>query len=1065
MYLATTHARRSPLARAVLVVFVGAVGLAVVPDLAPAPALAAEVVPGEIIVADHSAAGGTGALLRITLSSAAQSTVSTGGFFDAPFGVTADRAGNLLVADPSAFNGNGGVIKVHPTTGDQSAVTSERSFINPTGLVVDANGDILVVDADALGGLGAVIRVDPRTNVQTTVSPASTAGYFGNPSGIALEADGKILVVDPDALNGDGAVLRVDPQSGQQTVVAFGGTFGNPSGIAVESSGMILVVDPDLLDGDGGVVRIHPGTGVQTVVASGGTFGNPTGIALLPNGYILVADPDAFGGNGGIIGVSPFSTRSTDIRTTIASGGSFRDPVGIVPAPVPPTPDQVPSGPYAPVTFTPPSLQSPSCTSSLYTVPRGVTRLGFEVVGDTGNAGLDGSPLSGTHSGGSGGFGGMAFGELGVTPDQVIFANVGYNFTGGQGIGGGGFGGEMSFLTSDPGALTATGMPSPLAGGGCDVSSFLVVAAGGGGGGGAEATFGGTGGNGGGLIGDNGRSGGSGDTSVNNPGRGGAGGTQVAGGSGGPGSGLGEGGRSGTAQVGGRGGNSSPGSCDLPVGCDQGSTYGDGGGGGGGGGLYGAGGGGVGTTAGGGGGGGGSSYLHPQQVSYPLTVPTRTRATRPSITLTPLDVATVTIVTASPDPAGAGQPVTLTATVSPAPSLGPLPRGAASVTFAVDGTTVGTTSVESATGVATSPALTQLSPGTHSVEARYAGNGFLLASTGTGSVAVLQPDTTPPTVTVAQAAGQADPTNGSPVRFTVTFSEPVTGFAAADVSLATSTAGGTLAATVTGGPAVYTVAVAGMTSPGTVVATVGAGAALDGAGNPSAAATSTDNTVTFDATGPTVAIGQAAGQADPTNGSPVRFTVTFTEPVTGFVTADVSLAASTAGGTLAATVTGGPAVYTVAVAGMTSPGTVVATVGAGAALDGAGNPSAAATSTDNTVAFDATGPTVACSASPAIVRGNNHKLAAISVTVTASDGGSAAPFVLVSVTSNQADSGAGRGDVAGDIQGWTAGIPDTAGQVRIERYLTDRVYTMTYRATDAAGNTATCAATVAIVRG
>jgi hypothetical protein len=959
MHSATTHARRSHLTGAVLVVFVGAVGLAVVPDLASGPALAAEVVPGEIIVADHSAAGGTGALLRVTLSGAVQTTVSTGGFFDAPFGVTADHAGNLLVADPSAFNGNGGVIKVHPTTGSQSAVTSERSFINPTGLVVDANGDILVVDADALGGLGAVIRVDPRTNVQTTVSPAATAGYFGNPSGIALEADGNILVVDPDALNGAGAVIRVDPQSGQQFVVSSGDTFGNPSGIAVESSGMILVVDPDLLDGDGGVVRIHPETGVQTVVASGGTFGNPTGIALLPNGSILVADPDAFGGNGGIIGVSPFSTRSTDIRSTVASGGSFRDPVGIVLAPVPPTADPVPSGPYAPVTFTPPSLQSPSCTSSLYTVPQGVTRLGFEVVGDGGNAGLDGAPLRGSHNGGSGGFGSMAFGELAVTPGQVIFANVGYNFTGGQGIGGGGFGGEMSFLTSDPGPLTTAGMPTPLTGGGCGVSSFLVVAAGGGGGGGGDYTFGGTGGNAGGLTGDNGRSGGSGTTSENRPGRGGAGGTQTAGGSGGPGSGFGESGRSGTAQVGGLGGDSAPGGCSLPVGCDQGSTYGDGGGGGGGGGLYGGGGGGVGTLAGGGGGGGGSSYLHPQQVSDELTVPARTRRTPPSITLTPLAVATVTTVTASPDPAGAGQAVTLTATVTPAPALSPLPRDAASVTFSVDGTTVGTTSVDSATGVAASPALTQLTPGTHSVEARYAGNGFLLPSTGTGSVAVLQPDTTAPTVTVDQAAGQADPTNGSPVRFTVTFSEPVTGFAATDVSLATSTAGGSLAATVTGGPAVYSVAVAGMTSPGTVVATVGAGAAADGAGNPSAAATSTDNTVTF----------------------------------------------------------------------------------------------------------DATGPTVACSASPAIVRGNNHKLAAISATVTASDGGSAAPFVLVSVTSNQADSGAGRGDVAGDIQGWTTGIPDTAGQVRIERYLTDRVYTITYRATDAAGNTATCAATVAIVRG
>jgi hypothetical protein len=256
-----------------------------------------------------------------------------------------------------------------------------------------------------------------------------------------------------------------------------------------------------------------------------------------------------------------------------------------------------------------------------------------------------------------------------------------------------------------------------------------------------------------------------------------------------------------------------------------------------------------------------------------------------------------------------------------------------------------------------------------------------------------------------------------------------------------------------------------MTSPGTVVATVAAGAALDGAGNPSAASTSADNTVTFDATGPTVTIEQAAGQVDLTNGTPVRFTVTFSEAVTGFSPADVSLVTSTAGGTLAATVTGGPSVYTVEVGGMTSPGTVVATVAAGAALDGAGNPSAASTSADNTVTFDATAPTIACAASPAIVRANNHKLTAVSVTVTTSDGGSTVGFVLLSVTSNQADTGLGRGDVAGDVQGWNTGTPDTTGQVRNERYLTDRVYTLTYRATDAAGNAATCATTVTIARG
>ena len=53
-------------------------------------------------------------------------------------------------------------------------------------------------------------------------------------------------------------------------------------------------------------------------------------------------------------------------------------------------------------------------------------------------------------------------------------------------------------------------------------------------------------------------------------------------------------------------------------------------------------------------------------------------------------------------------------------------------------------------------------------------------------------------------------------------------------------------------------------------------------GNPNVASTSTDNTVTYDTTPPTVTINQATGQADPTSGTTVNFTVVFSEPVTGF---------------------------------------------------------------------------------------------------------------------------------------------------------------------------------------
>src|SRR5204862_2255498 len=105
-------------------------------------------------------------------------------------------------------------------------------------------------------------------------------------------------------------------------------------------------------------------------------------------------------------------------------------------------------------------------------------------------------------------------------------------------------------------------------------------------------------------------------------------------------------------------------------------------------------------------------------------------------------------------------------------------------------------------------------------------------------------DTTPPTVAIDQAAGQADPTSSSPISFTAVFSKPVSGFTGAGVTLS-GTAGGTKTATVSGGPSTYNVAVSGMSSAGTVIASIPAGVAQDAAGNLNTASTSTDNSVSF----------------------------------------------------------------------------------------------------------------------------------------------------------------------------------------------------------------------------
>src|SRR5213076_748612 len=151
-----------------------------------------------------------------------------------------------------------------------------------------------------------------------------------------------------------------------------------------------------------------------------------------------------------------------------------------------------------------------------------------------------------------------------------------------------------------------------------------------------------------------------------------------------------------------------------------------------------------------------------------------------------------------------------------------------------------------------------------------------------------------------------------------------------------------------------------MSSAGTVLASIPAGVVQDAAGNANTASTSTDNSVSFtpaDTTPPSVTINQAPGQADPTNSSPINFSAVFSEPVSGFTGAGVTIS-GTAGGTKTATVSGGPTIYTVAVSGMSSSGTVLASIPAGMATDAAGNLNTASTSTDNSVTFTPVSPIV-----------------------------------------------------------------------------------------------------------
>jgi hypothetical protein len=110
---------------------------------------------------------------------------------------------------------------------------------------------------------------------------------------------------------------------------------------------------------------------------------------------------------------------------------------------------------------------------------------------------------------------------------------------------------------------------------------------------------------------------------------------------------------------------------------------------------------------------------------------------------------------------------------------------------------------------------------------------------------------------------------------------------------------------------------------------------------------------------------------------------------------------------------------------------------------------------------DTTPPALSVSLSPSSLRPPNHELIPIVPTLKVSDVCDPSPRVaLSSITSSESSNGTGDGDTASDI------VVDAQGRIflRAERSGngSDRIYTLTYEATDASGNVRSVAGTVTV---
>ena len=128
------------------------------------------------------------------------------------------------------------------------------------------------------------------------------------------------------------------------------------------------------------------------------------------------------------------------------------------------------------------------------------------------------------------------------------------------------------------------------------------------------------------------------------------------------------------------------------------------------------------------------------------------------------------------------------------------------------------------------------------------------------------------------------------------------------------------------------------------------------------------------------------------------------------------------------------------------------------ATDDAGNKG---TATVTVTVVDTTPPTLTAAVVPDKLWPPNHKYAEVKTNAKAEDQGDPAPTIaFISMSSSEAENAKGTGNTTNDI----VKIDDFTFNMRAERAGpgSGRIYTITYRATDASGNTAIASVTVAV---
>ncbi len=214
-----------------------------------------------------------------------------------------------------------------------------------------------------------------------------------------------------------------------------------------------------------------------------------------------------------------------------------------------------------------------------------------------------------------------------------------------------------------------------------------------------------------------------------------------------------------------------------------------------------------------------------------------------------------------------------------------------------------------------------------------------------------------------------------------------------------------------------------------------------------------------DHTSPSVIINQSNSQSDPTNSTPVTFSVVWSEAIDTdtFTTDDITQMGTASSITWGITDTGDHIHFTLSATAVGSDGTIVPTISASKVYDLLGNANSDSTSTDNTVIYDATLPLLSSvtpassstidtvTSSSAIAFTSSEALASGSITITRMSGTADAIVHTCTLTGTALNSGTHTIDLSDIANSCTSDVSNL---------ISGTTYSFVFTGTDFAGNTA-----------